>query len=328
MRIAFLGKGGAGKTTTAAGFIRYVSKLYPFVLAIDADVNAHLKGALHVEGLEDAAYELGEVRGEIIEYLKGDRQDLAGRDMVGTTPPSLASNFVAISKDDRTIAKYARSSGDGKISLLTVGTYKESDVGGACYHVKLGGLQAFFHHMLDGQDDIVVADTTAGTDNVATSLSLVYDINVFVVEPTKKSLQVYLDFLAVAPHLADKTYVVANKVDSPEDELFVLRHVAPGKLLGLVPQSRHLKRFEQGKKEALEDFMQEQEVVFANVLQTLKNQKRDWSKYLTDLRAIHSKVCRDWLDEYYGQKLDENLDQNFTYEEAIARRQKVGAAIR
>lgn len=318
MRIAFLGKGGAGKTTTAAGFIRYMSKKHPFVLAVDADVNAHLKGALHVEGLEDAAYELGEVRGQLIEYLKGRRTDLGGRDMVGTTPPALESNFIAVRQDDPVIAKYARSSGDGKIALLTVGTYKESDVGGACYHVKLSGLQAFFHHLLDGAEDIVIADTTAGTDNVATSLSIAYDINVFVVEPTRKSLQVYLDFLAVAPHLADKTYVIANKVDSPEDELFVLKHVSPDKLLGLVPQSRHLKRFEQGRKDALEHFMEEQEPVFARVLETLRARPRNWQAYLADLRATHSKVCRDWLDEYYGEKLDEGLDPEFAYEKVIA----------
>jgi CO dehydrogenase maturation factor len=318
LRIAFLGKGGAGKTTTAAGFVRYIAKRKPYVLAIDADVNAHLKGALHIDGLQDAAYELGEVRGDIIEYLKGNRTDLDGRDMVGTTPPALQSNFISVSKDDPIIAKYSRTSPDGKVSLLTVGTYKESDVGGACYHVKLGGLQAFFHHLLDGEDDIVIADTTAGTDNVATSLSIAYDMNLFIVEPTRKSLQVYFDFLQVAPHLAEKTYVVANKVDCPEDELFIMRQVAPGKVLGLVPQSRHLKRFEQGKKEALDDFMKEQEIVFSNVLNVLESKKRDWITYLANLRATHSKVCRDWLDEYYGQKLDENLDQTFTYEKAIA----------
>ena len=298
-----------------------MSKIHPYVLAVDADVNAHLKGALHVDGLEDAAYELGEVRGEVIEYLKGSRTDLDGKDMVGTTPPSFKSNFITVSPKDHVIAKYSRTSGDGKISLLTVGTYKESDVGGACYHVKLSGLQAFFHHLLDGQDDIVIADTTAGTDNVATSLSIAYDINVFVVEPTKKSLQVYLDFLTVAPHLADKTYVVANKVDSPEDELFILKHVAREKLLGLVPQSRHLKRFEQGKKEAMEDFMLEQEPVFARVLETLQSKPRNWDNYLSSLRSTHTKVCRDWLDEYYGLKLDEDLDEDFTYQEAIARLQ-------
>jgi CO dehydrogenase maturation factor len=323
MRIAFLGKGGAGKTTTSAGFIRYVAKKKPYVLAIDADVNAHLRGALHLSDLTGEAHELGDVKEEIIAYLKGNREDLGDLTMVGTTPPSLKSNFIKVSATDPLIKRYAQNSGN--ISLLTVGTYKESDVGGACYHVKLTGLQSFFHHLLDTNSDIVVADTTAGTDNVATSLSFAYDMNVFVVEPTKKSVQVYLDYLAVAPHLAERTYVIANKVDTPEDELFIIKHVGQDRLLGSVPQSRHLKRFEQGKREALDDFMHEQEVVFEKVLSTLESKERSWEDYLTRLRATHTKVCRDWLDEYFGQKLDQGLDQDFTYEKVIANQKALTA---
>ncbi len=321
MRVAFLGKGGAGKTTTSAGFIRYLASKKPFVLAIDADVNAHLKGALHRTDWVNSGkdYEIGEEREEIIRYLKGTRKDLEGKEMVGTTPPSLDSRFITVSPEDELVNKYAAKSGN--ISLLTVGTYKESDVGGACYHVKLTGLQSFFHHLLDTENDYVVADTTAGTDNVATSLSFAYDINVFVVEPTKKSVQVYLDYIAVAPHLKDRTYVIANKVDNPEDELFILKHVEKDRLLGAVPQSKHLKRFEQGKKEALDDFMTEQSVVFEKVLETVEAKKRDWNKYLELLRATHTKVCRDWLDDYFGFKLDEGLDTDFTYEKAFAKTQ-------
>lgn len=315
MRIAFLGKGGAGKTTTSAGFVRYLAAKKSHVLAIDADVNAHLRGALHLPNLVGHPHELGDVKDDIIAYLKGDRQDLGDMPMVGTTPPSAKSRFITVSQKDPLIAKYAQTAGN--VTLLTVGTYKESDVGGACYHVKLTGLQAFFHHLLDGQDDYVVADTTAGTDNVATSLSFAYDMNVFVVEPTKKSTQVYLDYIEVAPHLKDRTYVIANKVDTPEDEMFIIKTVGHDRLLGAVPQSKHLKRFEQGKREALADFMAEQAVVFDKVYDTWMSKKRDWNDYLSRLRETHSKVCRDWLDEYFGQKLDQNLDDAFTYQTAI-----------
>lgn len=318
MRIAFLGKGGAGKTTTSAGFVRYLASRHPFVLAIDADVNAHLKGALHLTDFQGEEFELGEVKNDIIEYLKGSRKDLGENPMVGTTPPSMNSRFVSVTPDDPLVQKYAQRSGN--ISLLTVGTYKESDVGGACYHVKLTGLQSFFHHLLDGPNDLVVADTTAGTDNVATSLSFAYDMNVFVVEPTKKSLQVYLDFITVAPHLSDRTYVIANKVDGPTDEAFLRKHVAEDRLLGLVPQSKHLKRFEQGKKEALADFMAEQQQVFEKVFTTWQTKTRDWDQYLDRLRLTHTKVCRDWLDDYFGGvKLDEGLDHDFSYQRALAK---------
>lgn len=50
MRIAFLGQGGSGKTTTAAGFARFLASRFPYVLALDADVNAHFKTALALEG--------------------------------------------------------------------------------------------------------------------------------------------------------------------------------------------------------------------------------------------------------------------------------------
>jgi CO dehydrogenase maturation factor len=320
LRIAFLGKGGAGKTTTAAGFINYLAARKEHVLAIDADVNAHLRAALHLDHIEGEEHELGVVREEIIAYLKGNRDDLGTTPVVGTTPPSLKSRFIQVSPQDPLIKKYGQRSGN--INLLTVGTYKEGDVGGACYHVKLTGLQAFFHHLLDTENDYVVADTTAGTDNVATSLSFAYDMNVFVVEPTKKSTQVYLDYLKVAPHLKDRTYVIANKVDSPEDELFILKTVGHDRLLGAVPQSKHLKHFEQGRKEALTEFKKEQEVVFEKVMETWLTQKRDWRAYLERLRATHEKVCRDWFDDYYHEKLDENLDPHFTYERALQRLQE------
>ncbi|MBO0849661.1 MAG: AAA family ATPase, partial [Pseudonocardia sp.] len=52
MRIAFVGKGGSGKTTLAALFTRYLAELGLSVLAIDADINQHLGQAL---GLDEEA---------------------------------------------------------------------------------------------------------------------------------------------------------------------------------------------------------------------------------------------------------------------------------
>ena len=54
MRIAFVGKGGSGKTTLSALFAQYVNKKYP-VLAIDADLNMHLGALLGIRGVADRA---------------------------------------------------------------------------------------------------------------------------------------------------------------------------------------------------------------------------------------------------------------------------------
>jgi len=42
MKIAFVGKGGSGKTTLSSLFIRHLAAARVPVLAIDADINQHL----------------------------------------------------------------------------------------------------------------------------------------------------------------------------------------------------------------------------------------------------------------------------------------------
>lgn len=314
MRIAFLGKGGAGKTTTTAGFVEYLATRSEFVLAIDADVNVHLGSSLRIA---EAARAIGEEFDAIAEKLKGARIDLNGRPMIGSTPPSLRSRFIKPSADDPFILEYARRRGN--IALLTVGAYSKSDVGGNCYHSKLSSYTLMLHHLLDGPDDVIVADTTAGTDNVATSLNLAYDLNVFVVEPTRKSVNVYRDFIELVPHLADRVYVLANKVDGAEDLEFLASHVAADKLIGAVPFSRHLKRFEQGEHGAVVDFHREQEAAFDKVYGLLKSQKRDWRQYLQLLNEAHEKVCVDWYNDYYQSNMGRNYDPEFSYEAVIGR---------
>ncbi len=309
MRIAFLGKGGSGKTTTAAGFVRFLSARYPFVLAVDADVNAHFKTAL---GLTGDSVHLESRFDEVIDHLRGARTDLGERPMLATTPPSSKSNFIRVKPDDELLKRYALI--DGNIALLTVGHYKAADVGGACYHTKLFGLAAILHHMLDGADDFVVADTTAGTDNLATSLWFAYDMNVFVVEPTAKSVGVYRDFISVSAEIAEKTYVVGNKVEGEEDEQFIRESVEAGRYLGGIPLSRHLKRFEQGRDGALDAFRKEQEAPLEAVLEKLLSRKRDWTGYLQRLRETHTRVCGDWFNTFYGTRLDDGLDAEFSYE--------------
>ena len=50
MRIAFVGKGGSGKTTTAAAFGRYLAARGRPVVAVNADINQHLAVALGHDG--------------------------------------------------------------------------------------------------------------------------------------------------------------------------------------------------------------------------------------------------------------------------------------
>ncbi len=310
VKIAFLGKGGSGKTTAAAAFTRYVSTKRSLVLAIDADVNVHLKQALGIDFGSDIL-ELGNAYEDIIEYLKGERDDLGDAPMVASTPPCEKSNFVTVSLDDPFIRKYATVRKN--IAFLTVGSYDKEDVGSSCYHGKLYSLAALMHHLIDTEDDVVIADTTAGTDNVATSLHLAYDLNLFVVEPTEKSTKVFHDFVSLSPELKEKTYFISNKVRDDRDIDFLKNKLPEDRCLGNMSYSPYLKRFEQGKKDALEEFDKTQVQVWESVLKQLRLCDKDWGKYMEDLKASHSKVSKKWLNPFYSMSVDKQVETNFQY---------------
>jgi CO dehydrogenase maturation factor len=312
MRVAFHGKGGAGKTTTAAGFVKYAASTNPFVLAFDADLNAHLKAALCIDGEPE---QLGMHFDEITTYLKGTRQDIGDRPIIGNIPPAAGSNFIRVAVDDLFINKHALK--DGNIALLTVGAYELKDVASTCYHEKLKSMIGIFHHLLDDENDVVIADSIAGTDNIATSLSFAYDMNVFVVEPTSKSIGVYKDYVDLVPQYADRLYVIGNKVADEPDLEFIKQHVPETSYLGSIPFSENLKRFEQGKSCALQKFHSEQEPVFEKTYNILKSKKRDWGEYLDRLRVTYRWDCDRWYSEFYKCDLVKGIDETFTYESVL-----------
>lgn len=309
MRIAFVGKGGSGKTTLAAAFIRYVSEQMP-VLAIDADVNVHLKSAL---GCTDTV-DIGHVYDEIAEYVRGDREDLGKTAIVATTPPSLESRFITCADDDPFLTKYAGK--NGNIRLLSIGTYRESDVGHTCYHGKLNTLELIYHHLLDNNEDMVVADATAGIDNLGTSLFFAYDTNIFVVEPTRKSIDVFLEFEKVSRPYNLNIKVVINKAEQGDDT-FVAQYIGKEKILGMIPHSHAVRRFEQGDSNGFAEFIKENKTVLDKVLEYARSNKKDWDTYYRLLLETHRKNSIEWWNDYYQQPIDTQLDSSFSYKKVI-----------
>jgi CO dehydrogenase maturation factor len=72
MRVAFVGKGGSGKTTLSALFSRHLARSGAPVVAIDGDINQHLAYALGLgEDEIFTAPPLSARTGEIKDYLRG-----------------------------------------------------------------------------------------------------------------------------------------------------------------------------------------------------------------------------------------------------------------
>lgn len=78
MKIALVGKGGSGKTTLAALFVRHLVAADRPVLAVDADINQHLAVALGATEAGSAALPTLSAQLPLIkDYLRGaDRKSV------------------------------------------------------------------------------------------------------------------------------------------------------------------------------------------------------------------------------------------------------------
>ncbi|MFT4308410.1 MAG: hypothetical protein ACMXYM_03505 [Candidatus Woesearchaeota archaeon] len=307
MRIGFLGKGGSGKTTLAAAFIQHIAKTQT-VLAIDADQNTNLAHTLGIEG----AQSLSSNAHEVADYLRGTRTDLGTAPMIATTPPSLESRFVRVRENDEFLKRYATRS--ESISLIQGGTYEADDVGVTCYHGKLNAVEMLFHHLLDTEDDTVVTDATAGLDSLGHSMGIVHDLIIYVVEPTRKSIDVYEAFMRASEGLDLNVRVVANKIRSDEERAYVTSRIP--KVLAFVEESETLRAFERTGS-GMDSFIEANSSVLEVIRRELETTPKDWNRYYERLLAMHEKSAKAWYDSYHNSEISKQKDERFSYERVL-----------
>ncbi|MEU6880177.1 ATP-binding protein [Streptomyces sp. NPDC046712] len=323
MKIAFVGKGGSGKTTLSSLFIRHLAANEAPVVAVDADINQHLGAALGLDETEAATMPaMGAHLPMIKEYLRGSNPRIASADtMIKTTPPGKGSRLLRVREDNPVYEACARTVrlDDGDIRLMATGPFTESDLGVACYHSKVGAVELCLNHLVDGEDEYVVVDMTAGSDSFASGMFTRFDMTFLVAEPTRKGVSVYRQYKEYARDFGVALKVVGNKVQGMDDVDF-LRSEVGDDLLVTVGHSDWVRAMEKGRPSRFELLEADNRMA----LQALQNAAddsyahRDWERYTRQMVHFHLRNAESWGNAKTGADLAAQVDPGFVLGEELA----------
>ncbi|ROQ32833.1 CO dehydrogenase maturation factor [Streptomyces sp. PanSC19] len=323
MKIAFVGKGGSGKTTLSSLFIRHLAANEAPVVAVDADINQHLGAALGLSEAEAAALPaMGAHLPLIKEYLRGSNPRIVSADtMIKTTPPGAGSRLLRVREDNPVYEACARPVplDDGEIRLMATGPFTESDLGVSCYHSKVGAVELCLNHLVDGADEYVVVDMTAGSDSFASGLFTRFDMTFLVAEPTRKGVSVYRQYKEYARDFGVALRVVGNKVQG-RDDLDFLREEVGEDLLVTVGHSDWVRAMEKGRPPRFE-LLEAENRMALQALQDAADDSyahRDWERYTRQMVHFHLRNAESWGNAKTGVDLASQVDPGFVLDEGLS----------
>ncbi|MFC9615197.1 ATP-binding protein [Streptomyces sp. NPDC056938] len=323
MKIAFVGKGGSGKTTLSSLFIRHLAAIGAPVIAVDADINQHLGPALGLD--DDQAAELPAMGARlplIKDYLRGSNPRIASADtMIKTTPPGEGSRLLRVRENNPVYDACARpvELDGGAVRLMVTGPFTEADLGVSCYHSKTGAVELCLNHLVDGRDEYVVVDMTAGSDSFASGMFTRFDMTFLVAEPTRKGVSVYRQYKEYARDFGITLKVVGNKVQG-QDDLDFLRAQVGDDLLVTVGHSDWVRAMEKGRPPRF-DLLEEPNAAALRTLRSAADATyagRDWERYTRQMVHFHLKNAQSWGNAKTGADLAAQVDPAFVLQESVA----------
>ncbi|MYQ49592.1 ATP-binding protein [Streptomyces sp. SID4985] len=323
MKIAFVGKGGSGKTTLSSLFIRHLAAAGAPVVAIDADINQHLGPALGLDEAEAAALPaMGDRLRLIKNHLRGSNPRIASAEtMIKTTPPGEGSRMVRVREPNAIYDACARpvELDGGAVRLMVTGPFTDADLGVACYHSKTGAVELFLNHLVDGPDEYVVVDMTAGSDSFASGMFTRFDMTFLVAEPTRKGVSVYRQYKEYARDFDVTLKVVGNKVQAQDDIDFLRKEVGDD-LLVTVGHSDWVRAMEKGRPPRF-GLLEETNAAALHRLRTAADATyalRDRERYTRQMAHFHLKNAESWGNERTGTDLAAQIDPGFVLGEGVA----------
>jgi CO dehydrogenase maturation factor len=317
MKIAFVGKGGSGKTTLAALLVSHLAAEGRPVLAIDADINQHLAVALGASEAEATGLPpLGEHLDLVKEHLRGSNPRISSAgSMIKTTPPGAGSRLLRVVEDnpiyDRCVRRVGGgSAGSAGIRLAVTGPFSADDLGVACYHSKVGAVELLLNHLVDGQGEYVVVDMTAGADSFASGMFTRFDVTFVVCEPTLRSVGVHRKYVDHAAGFDVAIAAVGNKVGDADDLAFLRQQLGDG-LLAHVGRSDHVRAAERGDIRPIDQLEPANRAALDTLRARADAATKDWATYQRQAVEFHLRNAASWGNARTGEDLATQVDPDF-----------------
>jgi CO dehydrogenase maturation factor len=223
MKIAISGKGGVGKTTLASLIIKNFADRGNKVLAIDADPDANLAGALGIEHPEDII-PISQMK-ELIEERTESKVGSMGSFFKLNPHVSDLPEKLSVQK--------------GNIRVMVMGGVKRG--GGGCVCPESVMLKTLITHLILARDEVVVLDMEAGIEHLGRGTASSVNKLIVVVEPGKRSIETAHQIKKLAQDLGLKNIVlVGNKVRNDQDKEFLIRQLPGFTFLGFLPYNNQI----------------------------------------------------------------------------------------
>jgi CO dehydrogenase maturation factor len=223
MKIAISGKGGVGKTTLASLIIKNFADRGNKVLAIDADPDANLAGALGIEHPEDII-PISQMK-ELIEERTESKVGSMGSFFKLNPHVSDLPEKLSVQK--------------GNIRVMVMGGVKRG--GGGCVCPESVMLKTLITHLILARDEVVVLDMEAGIEHLGRGTASSVNKLIVVVEPGKRSIETAHQIKKLAQDLGLKNIVlVGNKVRNEQDKEFLIRQLPGFTFLGFLPYNNQI----------------------------------------------------------------------------------------
>ena len=219
MKVAFTGKGGVGKTTTAAMLCRLYELDNEPVLAVDADPDANLADTLGfapgqypapISGLKDLIHERTESK-----------------------PGAYGGMFKLNPRVDDIPETYCVKR--GTLRLMNMGTMDTAGKG--CMCPESAFLKALMTHLMFREQDKLIMDMEAGIEHLGRGTATVVDAMIIVVQPDHKGVDTDRRIVNLWTQLGSEKKVcyVGNAARDEKDAEFLRESLKDYPLLAVLP---------------------------------------------------------------------------------------------